>query len=87
MQPHIDQGIDLKGSLCEDGSLGSQKGTVGLAAHPHSTLGKDVAGTVAGIGIAGVQGNGTNFVEDDLAGKKKAVFGSGHQIVGRNSMD
>ncbi|CAO1598371.1 hypothetical protein XANCAGTX0491_002140 [Xanthoria calcicola] len=87
MQPHIDQGIDLKGSLREDGNLGPQKGAVGLVAHPHSTLGKNVGGAVAGIRMDSVKGNGTNFVEDDLAGKKKAVFGSGHQILGRNSLD
>ena len=87
MQPHIDQGIDLKGSSREDADLASHKGAAGLVAHPHSTLGKDVGGTVAGISMDSVKGNGTNFVEDDLAGKKKAVFGSGHQILGRNSLD
>lgn len=87
MHPHIDQGIDLKGSLREDGNLASRKGPAGLVAHPHSTMGKDVGGTVAGIRIDSVKGNGTNSVEDDLAGKKKAVFGSGHQILGRNSLD
>lgn len=81
----MNRGISLKGST--GANLAYQKGDAGGVAHSQSAMGKDVGSTVGGIESDNVRGNGANFAEDDLARKKKAVFGSGHQILGRNSMD
>lgn len=82
----MDQTTDFKGGM--GANLAYQKGAAREVAHPHSAMSKGVGGTGGGIGIDSVRGNGTTPGEDDkLVSKKKAVFGSGHQILGRNSMD
>ncbi|KAL8695759.1 MAG: hypothetical protein Q9224_003183 [Gallowayella concinna] len=57
------------------------KDELGLAQHLAETLssGYDAQD--------GVKSNRSNAVQDDGLSKKRAVFGSGKQIIGRTSMD
>ena len=81
MQRLMDQSVGLKTNMHAD--LAGPKGGAGEAARPDSASRNEVGG----VRVESVRSNGTNAGEADFGRNKKAVFGSGRQIVGRNAMD